>query len=240
LEIIDSSNPAAPALLGRWYGIGWGQDVAIAGTRAYVAAEQYGVFVLDVSVPATPTLVAQVETPGLARSIALQENLVYVGLDDGGLGVLSLVQPTSVSITPAGGSLATPDGAIAYTFPAGAFTSTVAITLTPRLDGQVPAGGMLRGVGRAFEIEAAYAATGLPAQPALPYTVVVRCDPSRLGPVIESTLDIYRWDVGLGRWISATGTLNRATHTITAHPGRFSYWSVMGQSRRVFAPIMRK
>jgi hypothetical protein len=84
LQVLDASNPAAPALLTTLPG--YFGDVAVAGRTLY--AQQYvdgqtGVTLLDVSTPAAPAVLGFVAVPGV-KALALGPGLVYALCDGTG------------------------------------------------------------------------------------------------------------------------------------------------------------
>ena len=69
LQIIDVSNPSAPALVGSYDTAGMAQDVAVSGTLAYVVNFDDGLEIVDVSHPAVPVRVGIYDTPGHAIGV---------------------------------------------------------------------------------------------------------------------------------------------------------------------------
>jgi hypothetical protein len=236
LAAIDATDPTSPTLAIEYgHAVSWGMDVEISGDRAYVAAEQYGLKVLDLG-----NSYAGVEThltPGLASQVEIVDNLVYVALNDGGLGIYAIGQYTSNLIPTSGGSLVLPDNSLQYDFPAWTFSSTVVVTHTVLLSNQVPtipADNLSNGT--AFSVEAAYRSNGLPAQPSSYYTVTVNYDPEALGPIKDDTLGLFSWDGAA--WHLESGPPDTTNHTITATPDHFSYWIVMGETEKLYLPMV--
>jgi len=73
-SVVDISNPAHPVRLGsyRFPEQVWG--FRIAGDRAYVGANFYGLGILDVSAPGSPRLVGRLETLGQAKMGVVYED----------------------------------------------------------------------------------------------------------------------------------------------------------------------
>jgi len=237
--VIDWTDPVSPTeVSGLSSAIGWGLDIVLGGDAAYVAAEQYGVFLVDRSDPLNLSIVQQVRTPGEAWQLAWVDGLLYAALGDGGLAIFAANATSAGSIPTTGGGLTAPDGEVGYQFPSGAFTSTVVVTHTTLVPAQVPAptGGLLFG-GPVFGVEATYVESGEKAEPGSAYTMTVRYDPEALGPVKEESLGIHYWDGT--RWQrTASGPPDTVFHELTAHPSHFSYWAVLGETERLFLPLV--
>jgi len=87
VQIIDVTNPTAPALASSYNTAGTAYDVALGNDYIlYVADGVAGLVVLDVTYPYAPALVARYDTPGDARGLAFADGRVY--LADGGDGLL--------------------------------------------------------------------------------------------------------------------------------------------------------
>lgn len=55
--------------------------------------------------------------------------------------------------------------------------------------------------------------------------------------VIESTLGLYVWDGQ--HWLrEATSQVNVGSETVTARPDHFSIWAVLGETRRIWLPLV--
>jgi hypothetical protein len=143
----------------------------------------------------------------------------------------------SATISPSGGQLISPGDGTGYTFPAGTFASTAVITHTPRLSTEAPATGQLIGVDHFFEVRASYVDGGGMAQPAQPYTLRVQYTDSELGTAIESTLALYYWS-GSGWVKEMTSVGDLANNTLTATPDHLSWWAVLGETRRLYLPVL--
>ena len=69
LTIVDVSNPAAPTRLGAYEVPDRVWGFSVAGSRAYIAADLWGIGIVDVSNPSRPTLVGHYKTKGQAHAI---------------------------------------------------------------------------------------------------------------------------------------------------------------------------
>jgi hypothetical protein len=253
LQVIDILNPAAPVRVGTYAIPGVASDVYVADPYVYVAAGLAGLWVIDVSNPTRPIEVGFYDTPGYAQGIYVADapsadsgrDLAYVADGSGGLFILKLPSPVSASIPTAGGRLTSPFDQTTYTFAAGTFTDTVTITHTLRLSGQVPSTGhsstdsgrRLAGIDHFFEVSAVYSSTGQPAQPIQPYTVTVQYTEVEKGPAIEDTLALYSWNGA--QWVSEPSSrLDTDNDTITATPDHFGLWAVLGETRRMWLPLV--
>ncbi len=138
-----------------------------------------------------------------------------------------------------GGSLTSYHGDTVVQIPAGAITDTVVITHAPAYG--MPPGGNLTGIGKVFDVTAVYSSTGEPAQlaPGQTYTITVQYTDAEKGPAIESTLALYSWDGS--QWVrESSSTVDTDANTITAQPNHFSLWAVLGETRRVYLPLVLK
>jgi len=117
----------------------------------------------------------------------------------------------------------------------------VVVTHTVLYPGGVPSGGEPVGIGHTFKVEAVYSATGQPAQPASGkvYTVTVAYSDAERGPVIEDTLAFYYWDGS--QWVKeSSSVVDPGGDTVTATPDHFSVWAVLGETRRVYLPLVMR
>ena len=68
-------------------------DVAIAGTYAYVAAEESGLQTVDISTSESFPIVGSVDTPGCAWGVAVAGPFAYVADASGALHVIDISSP---------------------------------------------------------------------------------------------------------------------------------------------------
>jgi Tol biopolymer transport system component len=145
-----------------------------------------------------------------------------------------------VTIPTSGGTLAA-SGIIMDFFPH-TFTDTVVITHTAYSSGAAPSpGGNLTGIDHFFGIDAVYESTGQPAQPApgQVYTVTISYSEEEKGAAIEGTLSLYYWNGS--QWVQETSSMvDTANNTVIAAPNHLSLWAVLGETRRVYLPLVLK
>ena len=83
LQIIDITNPAAPALLGSYDTVGDAYDVCAAGDYAFVADGAAGLHVIDIMNPASPSLLprrrASIPPPEAPKEVTDPRYLDLVG-----------------------------------------------------------------------------------------------------------------------------------------------------------------
>jgi len=146
---------------------------------------------------------------------------------------------TSAIIPTDGGVLTSTYDNTSYFFASGIFTDTVIVTHTVRLT-NIPSSGELADLpGHTFNITAVYSSTGQPAEPTQPYTMTVYYTDEEIRTMIEDTLALYYWDGS--QWVrELTSIVNAADNTITANPGHFSLWTVLGDARRMFIPFINR
>ncbi len=102
-EIVDVSDPAAPAPVGDYHRWNIGAEVQAAGNFAY-ALDDYHLRIFDVSDPAAPVLRGALRTATLGGSIDVVGGLVYIATNRG-LEIVDVSDPTSPAVI---GSFDTP------------------------------------------------------------------------------------------------------------------------------------
>jgi hypothetical protein len=116
------------------------------------------------------------------------------------------------------------------------------ITHTVRAPGDAPSPGeSLVGIGHFFDLNAVYESTGQPAQPApgQTYTLTISYSEGEKGPAIEDTLALYYWNAS--QWIQEpSSVVNAADNTVVAAPNHLSPWAVLGETQRVYLPLILK
>ena len=246
LYIVNITEPAHPAFTGYFPVVGIMEteetSIVVEGALAYVTGVYAGVHVADVSDPAAPVEVAYYNPPGKAMGVDNAGDYIYATFNGDGLVILWLA-PTASSVIPtSGGVLNSPGDNTTYTFPptsvnqAPLLTDTLLVTHTGRYSGRIPTHIGLTDVGHAFENTGTYSSTGQLAQPE-PFTVTVEYDQAKLGTAIEGKLALYSWD-GL-QWIKESSSVVDTTHNIiTATLDHFGLWAVLGETNRVFLPLI--
>jgi hypothetical protein len=232
LLILDVSDPAHPLEAGA-YAMPDAMAVAVAGTTAYLTSDQ--LVMLDVSDPAHPVEIGYDDSlPNWALSVVVSGPYVYIADYWGGLFVSWFVPPVAAVMTPGGGSFTSPFDRTTYFFPSGTFTATAVVTHQAHYPGNAPAG-----IGHVFDVTAAYSDTGRPALPARPYTITVQYDEVERGALIEDTLALYFWNGA--QWAREPGSVvDPANNTVSATPGRFALWAVLGQAYQVLLPFVSR
>ena len=241
LRVLSVADPTNPHEVGSCGMSGYALSVHVAGGCAYVAAGYGGLWVISVDNPANPDEVDFYDTPDGAADVYVVGNYVYVATGAAGLFTLWFSPPVSVAIPTGGGALVSPADATTYTFPSGTFTNSVVITHTALYPDSLPSTGDLVGIDHAFEVIAVYSDTGQPAQPAAgkTYTVTVQYTDEEKGLAIKDTLALYYWDGG--QWVrEPTSVVDMGSNTVTATPDHFSHWAVLGETRRVYLPLVLK
>jgi peptide/nickel transport system substrate-binding protein len=136
-----------------------------------------------------------------------------------------------------GGSLTSYSGDTVLEFTAGALTRTVVMTHTPA--SAAPPGSGLVGTGHSYDLSAVYLDTGKPAHlaPGYTYSVTVHYSDADVILIDRSTLAFYYWKAD--SWIrESTSQVHSGDRTVTATPDHFSHWAVLGETRRVFLPVV--
>jgi hypothetical protein len=94
LQILDISNPVAPAILGGIDTPSFATAVAVSGNYAYVADGSTGLIAIDVSVPASPVIAGIAPTPGGAFDVKVVGHLAHVAAYFSGLQIVDISDPT--------------------------------------------------------------------------------------------------------------------------------------------------
>lgn len=139
-----------------------------------------------------------------------------------------------------GGVLTSYHGDTAIQIPPGAISDTVSITLSPAY-GMLSAGGDLTGIDHVFDVTIVDQQTGQPAQlaPDKDYTLSVQYTDEEEGPAIEETLALYWWDGS--QWVKEpSSVVDAVSNTVTATPDHFSLWAVLGETKRMYLPLVPK
>jgi len=95
LEIVDFTDPANPAELGRALLPGPIYGVSVSGNYAYVANHDDGLRVIDVSDPTAPFEAGFFDTGGSARDVAVSGDYAYVAERYDGLRIIDISDPTN-------------------------------------------------------------------------------------------------------------------------------------------------
>jgi len=175
---------------------------------------------------------------GLEASLALDgEDRPRIAYYDYTNGDLKFAWQVRVDVIPTTGGTFGAFGSATFEFPAGAVTDTVVLSYTVlQPSGSLPHAGVF------FDITAVYAGTGQTAQiaPGQTYTVVVYYDEANVPLYVnESDLALYYWDSSSSQWVKElTSLVDTVNNTITATPNHLSVWAVLGESQRVFLPVV--
>jgi hypothetical protein len=145
LLVLDIANPAAPVLRSTTLLAGWGMDVAVQGSYAYVADAEDGLLILDVTNPAAPVLRGTLATTN-AVGITVDGAHASIADNHGGVVVADVTNPAQPgrvavfdtpglarSVASLGEQLVVADdyGGLAAWSPAGGAPPTPTATPTP-------------------------------------------------------------------------------------------------------------
>ncbi|MBI2895537.1 MAG: hypothetical protein HYY06_18415 [Deltaproteobacteria bacterium] len=95
LFVLDAVDPANPARVDTVETPGTSLDVALSGSYAIVADEDYGLDVIDATIPASPVLVGVANTPLGARAVAAADAIAFAVDGEGGFQIASFSSPDS-------------------------------------------------------------------------------------------------------------------------------------------------
>jgi len=95
IEKVDISNPANPIIVNSTGETAFTiNDIHMAGTYAYVAADTSGLLIMDISDFGNLTLVGSVETPHRARSVSVSDHYAYIATwGDTDLAIVDISNP---------------------------------------------------------------------------------------------------------------------------------------------------
>ena len=240
LIVLDCRDPAHPVEVGRCQTPA--RINAISGARGY-GFYGPGLHLIDLIDPAHPVEVASYEYSPIPYDQALVGGYLYIANGNGGMMIFRDARDrdrVTAIISPEGGSLASTGGDTSFAFGPGAFSSPVRLIYRhlwarTHVDDHV-------GLKHAFDLSALYPDTGQLATlaPGQTYTVTVHYTDTELGwSTIETSLALHYWDGS--QWIKEpSSAINAATNTVTASPNHLSEWAVLGETWRVFLPVVRK
>ena len=95
LDIVNITNPAAPAFAGKYDLSGYASAVAIADNYAYVANGYMGLSVINIADISSPTSTGRCITAGYARDVAVSGSYAYVANDINGLVIVDISNPSA-------------------------------------------------------------------------------------------------------------------------------------------------
>jgi len=97
LQVIDASDPTAPALVASLDTAGNANDLRVAGGTVYLADGDAGLAVIDVSDPLHPALLGTADTPGTATDLVVAGGRAYVADGAAGLTIFDVTDPAAPS-----------------------------------------------------------------------------------------------------------------------------------------------
>ncbi len=243
LQVIDIADPAAPKEIGNSAAPSGTVDLEVQGRYLYTAGysatpDSYSMKlnVFDAAKPQGPEEVGAYAIAAYFPDIAVAGNYIYLADEESGLLILRLLQDQVTAVIPAeGGNLLSTERRTQLLFSAGGFAQTALLTYDHLLNDQKPGG--LEGISQTFDVRAIYSDTHRLTQPNQPYTISIQYRPAEIAPAIESTLALYYWEAG--QWKrEPTSLVDVAAHTLTATPRQVSLWAVLGDSQKLFLPLV--
>lgn len=97
MQIVDVSNPAAPALLGT-YTPGNFYDVVVLGNHAFLADLGTGLTIIDVSNSASPTLVSSMATVNSPFEVTVEGDYAYIAERSSGFEIVDISNVASPTV----------------------------------------------------------------------------------------------------------------------------------------------
>ena len=142
---------------------------------------------------------------------------------------------TSGAVLPAsGGEVTSPDGSAKASFPPGAVDQPTTVTYSKA--SASPTGDLFG--ARFFDLSAIISGTTTPVTSTnKPYTITVNYTDREKGVAIENTLRLYWWEGG--QWtLEPTSSVDMANNRLTAHPDHMTLFAVLGETKRVYLPLV--
>ncbi len=234
LDVHDRTHPAQLGSLATS-----ASALRVAGQFAYLAETTAGLAIVDIRDPSALAVRATYSTLGMPSGVDVAGDLVYIAAGDSGLRIVRFLPRTTALIPSGGGTLAATVGRVIDQFPAGVFADTAVVTHTLRVADDLPLAPAQIRIGPAFEITATYSATGLLAQPAVPFTITVGYTDFERGSAVADTPALYYWDGSA--WVKEpSSALNQTARTVSATTKRLGIWALMGDARRAWLPTLRR
>lgn len=151
----------------------------------------------------------------------------------------TITQPAIISntIPISGGDLTSPASNTSMSFLPDTFTETVTVTYAVLSQGIITGTGHLAAINTHFYLAAFYQNSGQPAAPTKPYTITLQYTDDNRGGAIEETLSLYF--LNDTHWVKeTTNMVNTNDNTISATPNHFSFWAVLGETKRIYLPLV--
>jgi hypothetical protein len=249
LHIVDISNPNQPSLTSSTFigatsiGAIYAEDTYAFMTSDYLLRSKGGFEVWDVKNPASPNRLAKLSNIS-ASHIVLKNDLIYIN-DDG----LTIIEPnfqTDWVIPPAGSVVTSTYDNTSYHFSSLTFNQPVTVTHSVRVDTDYPLPQNLIGIGHAFD-NSAVDSSGQTINPSDTYTITIIYSQDEVGAAIEETLALYYWDGAGWQLLPSSGSgkgtktvLNSTNKCIVATTDQFGFWAVLGETNRIYLPLIRR
>lgn len=248
LHIVDISNPNQPALTSSTFigatsiGAIYAEDTYTYMTSDYLLGSiDDGFEVWDVINPDSPNRLAKLSNAS-ASHIVLKNDLIY--LNDDGLTIIEPNFQTHWIIPPGGGVVTSTCDNTVYHFSDFVFSEPVTLTHSVRVDTDYPLPPDLVGIGHAFD-NSAVNSSGQTISPSDAYTMTITYAQDEVGVAIEETLALYYWDGGSWQPLTNNGSvngtraaLNTTYNSIIATPDQFGFWAVLGETNRIYLPLV--
>ncbi|HYF65343.1 MAG TPA: hypothetical protein VD886_21120, partial [Herpetosiphonaceae bacterium] len=250
LTAYDLSDPQHPAALGDLELPFTLRDIEISGGLAYAISDPTiplntaRLHLVNLEDPTHPELIATHTMSGKAQDIEVAGELLFAANGVAGLEILRHPGPvtTTGTLTPAGGSLSSPDGALTLTFPAGAVAEPVELSLL-----QLPAAphplGMRERAVRIFRLTATGPGGAL-ASLDQPYELTLSYAPEQLAArgIPEASLELAAWSAGAWRSVPpcAGCTLNQQANQLTAANPDLGTFVLRGRPFQAIMPIVQR
>jgi hypothetical protein len=151
---------------------------------------------------------------------------------------LSLPATYSTLVPAAGGVFTSPLDGTVVTIPPGAFSATVRLTQTVRLAESLPPTGDLGAANFWFGLTATYSDTGAVATPNLPLALSLHYTAADRGGLVEASLGLYRRSGQA--WVPEAADLQTAAKLLTATVTTLGDWALLGDTRRLFLPLLNR
>jgi hypothetical protein len=216
LGVVDLRVPTSPSIVGRVTLPGWGYDVKVVGTVAYVAAGSAGLQVVDVANPTAPRIIGARDTAGTAYGVAVANGVAYVADYTAvvAMGVTTPSAPTLMGTYTTAAMAVAAVGSMVYVVDGG--------TQFKIVDFANPTAPWLRSTSAGYEaVRVTVSGTwAYLASPGNPDGIYVYDVTSPAAPVLRTRIDVAGWTVDVAATPSYVYASDSAAITAVISPGQ--------------------
>ncbi|MDM8554218.1 choice-of-anchor D domain-containing protein [Desulfococcaceae bacterium HSG7] len=162
---------------------------------------------------------------GDLRNDNLNSNHDRIGMIAGNITAAQAIVTTTAQIGPDGGTIIFPGGLLVLTFPPGATSEIITVSIV-RLNTIPPANEGFQMLGRNYQIEAADLQGDAVTTFDQPVEMVMKYDPDALDELDEDDLRINYFDENAGNWVGLASVVDPGNRTVTASTTHFTIFGM--------------